>query len=297
MNNTTKVKNRVGEWLVHNGVFESNGSAPSMFQNRAFTLGDGFFETIRILDGKILHWSAHYQRLVAAAAGLHFELGQQFDSENLLATAQKLLANEGIQRGGRLRITIFREGTGAYLPNDDRAGYAMEAFAIHQNEFQPHPQGLILSDFTDLRKDYSRISAYKLHGNHVYIQAARMAAKSGVDDLLIHNSQGLAIEAISSNIFTVHQGALYTPSISDGCVAGVMRMAVINAALEAGISVFEQQMKRTTIERADEFFLTNVISGCSWVKGYGAKRYTHRTSDRMIELLNHRIFSEALNSI
>jgi branched-chain amino acid aminotransferase len=79
---------------------------------------------------------------------------------------------------------------------------------------------------------------------------------------------------------------LYTPGLEEGCLAGTMRMQIINLAIKNGIKVYECNILPQNLLVADEIFLTNAISGITWASGYRTKRYFNTISRRMIELLN-----------
>jgi branched-chain amino acid aminotransferase len=103
---------------------------------------------------------------------------------------------------------------------------------------------------------------------------------------LIQNNKFAIIESISSNIFIVSNGVLYTPSLTDGCIAGTMRMNIINIALDNKIKVYECTLNPQNLLAADEIFLTNAVKGIEWVVAYRTKRYYNDMSKKMIQLLN-----------
>jgi branched-chain amino acid aminotransferase len=84
----------------------------------------------------------------------------------------------------------------------------------------------------------------------------------------------------------VSNGVLYTPSLSDGCLAGTMRMQVINLALKNGLKVYECPILPSNLLVADEVFLTNAVRGITWVGGYRTKRYFNTTARKIVAFLN-----------
>ena len=120
----------------------------------------------------------------------------------------------------------------------------------------------------------------------IYILASIKAAESGLDDLLISNEKGGILESSSSNLFVVSNGVLYTPGLDEGCLAGTMRMLIINLALKNGIKVYECNILPQNLLAADEIFLTNAIKGITWVSGYRTKRYFNNMSKKMTAILN-----------
>ncbi len=103
------------------------------------------------------------------------------------------------------------------------------------------------------------------------------------------NTKGDVIESINSNIFAVKNGVLYTPPVAEGCVDGVMRKKIIEVAFKNRIAVYEINIAQSVLLSSDELFLTNVISGLSWVGAYKNKRYFNNTSKLLTEKLNEYI--------
>jgi len=278
--------NKHSKWVVLNGNLCEDLDSEFFIKNRAFRLGDGFFETIRVVHGSVHLWDAHYARILACCKAMQIEVPAVFSSDFMLNAIYKLLEKNGVVSGGRIRIMLYREGEGTYTPDTNRLGFLVEASVLHPREFVVKDQGVSVDVFTEMKKMSSRLSPYKIMGNHIYIQAAVWASANNYNDALILNSENCIIEATSSNIFIVKNGAIYTPAINSGCVGGIMRMAVINAAVRAGIPIFESELDVNDITYADEVFLTNAISGISWVGSFKSKRYYHKLSDRLVQKLN-----------
>ncbi len=102
---------------------------------------------------------------------------------------------------------------------------------------------------------------------------------------MLQNDRGNIIESSSGNLFIVSNGVLYTPSLADGCVGGVMRAQVINLAIANGIKVYECSLNPQNLLAADEVFFTNAVRGIQWVGTYRTKRYAHRLSGTLTDLL------------
>jgi branched-subunit amino acid aminotransferase/4-amino-4-deoxychorismate lyase len=121
--------------------------------------------------------------------------------------------------------------------------------------------------------------------------ASLFAKEKSIDNALITNDKDVIIEAANSNIFIVSNGVLYTPPLEDGCLGGIMRMEVINAALRHDIKVYETSLRPQNLLVADELFLTNAIQGIQWVSSYRQKRYYNSLSQKLTRLLNEDILS------
>ena len=116
---------------------------------------------------------------------------------------------------------------------------------------------------------------------------ASIAAKEqGLDDLFLTNEKGNVIESGSCNVFIVSNGVLYTSGLDEGCIAGTMRMQVINLAIKHNIKIYECSILPQNLLSADEIIFTNAIRGINWVAGYRTKRYQNNMSRRLVVLLN-----------
>lgn len=273
---------------LYNGTVYNRFPGSIAGENRAFRLGDGFFETIRVKDGAIPYWAAHYSRIRAAANALNMDIPHACSSDLFKKTLHDFIYQARIKKGGILRITFFRDGVGTYRPESNKMAYVAELNDLSNNNFILNDTGLKIGVYTDLRKLHGKFAPYKMMGMQVYIQAAIWAQTNDFQDALILNEKNQIIEATSSNLFLVIDGAIHTPPINQGCVAGVMRMVVINTALSLGIPVYESTLDEKDLLKANEVFLTNATSGIRWVGGYRDKRYFHNTSSKILARLNEK---------
>lgn len=273
--------------ILSDGTLVPKSELGSSRINRAMLLGDGFFETVRVIGGRPHAWEAHHARIAACCKALSLEPQEHMDSAFLLRGIYKLLEAHGA-RHARLRFTFFRKGGGAYTPETNRLGFIGECVPLVHGDFQVREEGVHLGLYTGLKKFRSPLAPYKLLGNHVYIQAAEWAARLHYDDVLVCNDADEIIEGTASNLFVVSGGALHTPPLSSGCVGGVMRMSVLNAAMDSGIPCFESTLEEGDILNAEEVWLTNAVKGISWVRSFRDKRFFHKKADRITALLNVR---------
>lgn len=284
-------------YVFHKGEYINENQAFITKDNRAFRIGDGFFESMRVIEGKVLFLENHYARVIDTLKALKMAVPEHFTLELFHQQIQGLLSRNGIQKGGRLRITFYRKSSGYYLPHTDDMCYLIESEPLMDNEFVLNPIGKTLDIFTDFKKDVNKLSIYKSLNAQLYIMAALHSREKGWDDALIQNNKLAIIESISSNIFIVSNGVLYTPSLTDGCIAGTMRMNIINLALDNKIKVYECTLNPQNLLAADEIFLTNAVRGIEWVVAYRTKRYYNDMSKRLIQLLNQTAKNYTLGSI
>lgn len=276
-------------FVIHNGNLVRAEEPYLDATNRAFKFGDGLFETIRIIDGKPFNLKNHFSRLSEGAKLIRLKLPVGFTLEKLEETISELLVNNNIDKGGKVRLSMYRGGAGTYMPMTSFADYVLEAFPMDKNKFGLNEVGLTIDIFDEMKKPMNKLSVFKTSNALLYIIAAEFARENGLSDALIINEKLSIIEATSANLFIVSNGVLYTPSLEDGCVGGTMRMRIINLALDNGIKVYECSLSPHNLLAADEIFLTNSIEGIKWVVSYKTKRYFNDTSHKLLHLLNDSI--------
>lgn len=80
---------------------------------------------------------------------------------------------------------------------------------------------------------------------------------------------------------------IVTPPISEGCLNGIMRKQVLELLKKMeGIFVKEAIISPFDLQKADELFLTNVISGIQPITNYRKKSYTIDFSKTVVAQLN-----------
>ncbi|MBK7941133.1 MAG: aminotransferase class IV [Flavobacteriales bacterium] len=230
--------------------------------NRAFHYGDGLFESIRVVNGRPRFLDAHWARLVEGCKLLRIDLPAGFDRD-ALERAIIRLAERNAVRSARCRLTLFRDARGHYRPDGHRGGYAIEVTPLMEETYTLNERGLMVDIYPDMRKPVNALAVHKTLNCQYYVMASLWSEARGLDDCLLQNDRGNIIESSTGNLFIVSNGVLYTPSLADGCLGGVMRMQVINLALANGIKVYECSLNPQNLLAADELFFTNAVRGCS----------------------------------
>lgn len=276
-------------YIYHNGEFIDRRKRGIHVDNRGFRFGDGFFESIRAINGEVCFLENHFARITDSLAALQMVAPEGFDFNSFKSEIKALLKKNKITQGGRIRATFTRKATGYYLPHGNEVEYVLEAEPFENNYFVLNPAGKNADIFPDIRKDINSLSMFKTLNCSLYIMASLFAKEHALDDAFIQNNVGAIIEGTSTNLFIVSNGVLYTPDLKDGCVAGTMRMQVINIAIDNNIKVYECTITPQNLLAADEIFLTNALHGIQWVGSYRTKRYFNEMGHKMIELLNEHI--------
>lgn len=273
--------NNNGEILNASGYTIRTGS-------RAYMYGDGVFESIRIMNGKPINLENHLLRMMEGAKRLKMRPPSYYNLEFFATKIDEIIQKSGIVGGGRCRISLDRSIGGTYMPEANEVEYFIEVYPLENNLFELNSKGKEVDIYMELKKDKNYLSNFKTKNGLVYIMSAITAKEKGLDDYLITNYSGGILESTNSNLFVVSNGVLYTPGLEEGCLAGTMRMQIINLALENNVKVYECNILPQNLLVADEIFLTNAVHGIQWVSGYRTKRYFNTTARKLIDLLNQK---------
>lgn len=273
-------------FVNNNGEIIPNEGFTMASANRGHLYGDGLFESIRIVDGKVVNIDVHVYRLLEGMSVLKMRVPNYFTPEFFLHRINELIQKSNISAGGRVRISVDRASGGTYRPLTNEVTFFIEVYPLDKNEFVLNSKGLEIDLYTTVKKHNNILANFKTKNALVYVLGAIEAKEKGLDDLLITNQDGNVIESTNSNMFIVSNEILYTPSLNDGCLGGTMRMRIINLAIANNIKVYESSITPQNLLVADEIFLTNAINGVVWVSGYRTKRYMNSTAKKFITLLN-----------
>ena len=254
--------------------------------NRAFKYGDALFETIRIINGEPCFLEDHFIRLKKGMKVLKMHAGTISFNE-LKDQIIRLIEKNHIKKGGRVRLTVFRSSDGFYTPEGDEGiSYVIEALPLKEDIYELNEKGISIDIYDELKRSRNKLSQIKTTNNIPYVLAGIYKRENNLDDCMVLNDNDRIVEAISSNIFLYKNNNLYTPSLDEGCIDGVMRRQILKIAKELKINVFEGMVNGNMLLQADELFLTNAIKGIEWVVAYRGKRYFNKATKEIVEQLN-----------
>src|ERR1700752_181412 len=97
------------------------------FANRAFRYGDSLFETIRVVEGKIMFLPDHLRRIKIGMTVLRMNIPAKFNAENISRLITELIEKNKIPNDARVRLTIFRNEGGFYAPQPNDISFLVEA--------------------------------------------------------------------------------------------------------------------------------------------------------------------------
>jgi branched-subunit amino acid aminotransferase/4-amino-4-deoxychorismate lyase len=274
------------QYILHNDQFFLSTDAILTAQNRAFRYGDGLFESMKMCGGKLQYAEKHADRLAAGMKALKMEGADLMDEYFLRQKASELAKRNKLKEGARLRLSVYRADGGLYVPESNKAGYLLEATAMSSQNYELNKKGLIVDVFDELTKSADKLSNFKTSNALLYVMAGLFKKQNSLDDAFILNNNGFLCESISSNVFIIYNKQIYTPALTEGCVAGVMRSVVLEIAKNNDVPLIEAQINPEVLKEAEEVFVTNATTGIQWVMGYGRKRYFNEVSKFLSIKLN-----------
>ncbi len=242
------------EVVFYNGEFVIKSDVYISSSDRAFNYGDGFFETVKIINSRAVNFATHFERIQLALSilKLHNNYTLVFFQEKL---SHLIKVNKIVD--GSVKIHISRGGSGRYLPK-----------STHTNLFITTNTGSAYKKNTPISlcfydkecKAIGSLSNIKSINSLVSVLASVHAHENNFDNAILFNNLGNITEAANANIFFVKNDKIYTPPIHEGCVDGTMRKWVTNE-----MDVCEKAILKNELLTADEVFITNSINGLTSV--------------------------------
>nr|WP_317632485.1 aminotransferase class IV [uncultured Flavobacterium sp.] len=276
----------------YNGQIADNFNI-SIANNRAFLYGDAVFETIKVSNGKILFLEDHYFRLMASMRILRMEIPMEYTMEFFEMNILKLIENFEKSEAYRIRITVFREGEGFYLPLQKNVSFLVSIATVDEAKFSIKSTDYEVELFKDAAISTQLLSTIKSTNRMVQITASIFAKENGYNNCLILNTDKNVAEAIDSNLFMVQGNVITTPPLQDGCVNGILRKELIRLLQKQTEFIFEERsISAFELQKADELFLTNTIKGIQPITKYRKKTYQTNVALTLLELLNVSIVQD-----
>jgi branched-chain amino acid aminotransferase len=260
-------------WL--NGLLLPANEARIDPSDRGLLLGDGLFETLLAVDGRLPLIDRHLARLSASAVALGIPLS--WTPQAIAGACEGLLRAEGLAgelpgelaedpaeafpapRLAALRITLTT-GPGArglLRPQESRPTLLITA--APQDPVPARPARLILAS-TRIAGD-SPLRRHKTLSYMESVLARREAAAAGADEALLLNTEGRPVEASAANLFLLSEGKLWTPAIADGALPGITRGLVLEMAAEMGLEAVEGRIGLQDLAKTESVFLSSSLMG------------------------------------
>jgi branched-chain amino acid aminotransferase len=236
--------------------------------NRGFLYGDGFFESIRVINGSIPLIQTHEDRINDAFDIYQFEPTFLADEEFLRSIALSYKSD------GIVRINFFRDGGGKYLPECNEVAF--------DHSFIKYSEPFFLPTSLDLEADLKKapiakgkLAVYpepkpivpwmtvKSLSSIYYVLAAKYKQELEVDYLLIQNTEGNICEELISNILIQKGEDFFIPRLNTGGVNGATQRFLLR---NYGYAITEKNITMNDIEDADAVYSLKGSTGISRLK-------------------------------
>jgi branched-chain amino acid aminotransferase len=256
--------------LNYNGELLNSENFKISSQNRAFKYGDAIFETLKVLNNKVVFWEDHYFRLMASMRMLRMEIPMEFTLEFLEQEILKIVQLQENPVELRVRLSIYRKDGGLYFPETNQVDYLIE---VTPNTYK-NKETYRIDLFKDFYNYSGILSTIKTTNRMLNTLSSIYMKENELDNCILINERKGVVEATNANIFVVKGTVIKTPALTEGCIKGVVRKKIIEilekhtefTLVETAISPFE-------LQKADEVFLTNSIIGIQSVTDYRKKTF------------------------
>ena len=236
--NTTKV------WL-NDELVDAQKATVSVFDH-GFTVGDGAFETLKVVNTQPVALTRHIKRLVHSLN----TIGIEFDKEDLLKKAinEVISANKSLGEVMRMRIT-YTSAVGPLGSDRTKDNFTLVVAVSPESIW---PDTALVITVSDPRNDKSILAGSKTTSYAQNAALLSVAKKQGAHEAIMPNTKGELCEGTGSNIFVVKDGQVMTPPLSGGCLGGITRALVIK-----WFDVKEVDLPMSVLKDVDEAFLTS----------------------------------------
>ena len=266
---------RMNNWLFYNGEVIPANTPIISASNRGLRFGDGLFETIKVLNGEMPLFPLHMERLTKGLAVLSMQLPENYTAGFITQAILELCTRNNINGAARVRLTVVRGNGTLFATDDPYASIIIQAEPLAGDYLAFNETGFTIDVCPGIQKSGDQLSNLKSNNYLPYVMAAQYAWKHQLNDCLVLNAHNRICDGTIANVFRVHQNSIYTPPLSEGGVAGVMRQYLLQELPKAGYAVHEKICTVEDLEAANEVFLTNALFGIRWVKQFRNKIYSN----------------------
>ncbi|MEO8569445.1 MAG: aminotransferase class IV [Ginsengibacter sp.] len=264
----------IDQFFIFNNKFYANDSPVVSPSNRGLRYGDGLFETMKSIKGKIINEDFHFDRLFNGLQLLKFDIPKSFSKEFILKKIKELCSKNKHNDIARIRLMIIRGNGGIFDPENGFPNFVIESWPL-SGITELNVNGLIIDLLPGAKKSCDNFSHLKSNNYLPYVMAGLYAKENKLNDCIVLNSFGRICDSAIANVFLIKGNKIITPPLSEGCVAGTMRRWMLEKFNLENYKVLEKKLTEDDLLDADECFLTNSIFYMRWVKNFRNKNFTN----------------------
>jgi 4-amino-4-deoxychorismate lyase len=240
-------------WM--NGDFEQADKLRISPFDHGFLYGAGFFETFRTYEGRVFLFKEHMERILAALD--EYRIDMPYSEEDILQAIQGLHDRSG-GRDGYYRLNV---SAGMHDIGLTPSEYKSPNVILFRKELAVVPRGTEKKAVwleTERNLPESRVR----HKSHNFLNNVRgrleLPSLKELEGIFL-TAHGHVAEGVTSNVFWVKDGALYTPSVETGILPGITRSFILESGEKIGMAVHVGLYTKREVEQADEVFVSNSV--------------------------------------
>jgi branched-chain amino acid aminotransferase len=219
---------------------------------------------------------------------MRMEIPMNFTMPFLEQQIKELLtANKLDSVSSRVKLLVFRNEGGFYLPATNDISFVISCSQLEDDFYLLKDGPYEVDLFKDFYMAPNLLSTLKTNNKAIHVVGSIFSKENKLQNCLLLNTEKQVVEALNGNLFLVKGHVIKTPPLADGCLKGVMRKQIIDILktfseyemLETSISPFE-------LQKADELWVTNVITGIQPITKYRKKTFTNKLAQQVLQKLN-----------
>jgi D-alanine transaminase len=236
-----------------NGEYLPRDRALIPIDDRGLSFGDGIYEGVRAIEGRLFEWDDHAERMASGLAGLRIDFGR----DRVVALGDvclRLLRDNDLDHGEAFLYLAVTRGAAPRTHHFPPAG-TPPTVLVTATRLVPRrdlrQDGGAAITFEDLRWARCDWKTLNLLGS---VLARQAAAEAGAYEAILLRD-GIVTEGAATTVFGVVDGELRTHPLSPRILPGVTRKVVLDCARELRIALREDAMTEAELRRAEELFL------------------------------------------
>ncbi|MFM9049322.1 MAG: aminotransferase class IV [Actinomycetota bacterium] len=234
-------------WVSDRGGLVDLDEATVSVLDHGFTVADGVFETLKVVDGMPFALTRHLDRLDRSADRIGLPIPSR-DVVTAAVTATTRANHPAVGPLARLRITY----TAGVAPLGSDRGESAPTLVVAMSATHPWPESAAVITLPWPRNERSPLAGVKSTSYMENVLALAEAHRHGAGEALMPDTGGRLCEGTGSNVFVVIDGRLMTPTLETGCLPGVTRGLVLEWS-----DAQEVDLPVEALADADEVFLTS----------------------------------------